>query len=55
MGAFRFYCRGCKKSFSTDSVNRKRFKGKKKKTMIAHTARCPKCGHEAHRIMGRAK
>lgn len=57
MAAFKFYCRGCRKSFSTNSVDRHQIKSryKKGKTMLAYAARCPKCGHEAWKMVGKGK
>ena len=44
----KFYCVKCKKSFETEDYSEKTIKGRK-----FAVAKCPDCGTECYRIVGR--
>jgi len=44
----KFFCVKCKKSFETDDYTEKTIKGRR-----FAVAKCPTCGTEAYRILGK--
>lgn len=54
------YCNKCKKSFTTNSVDRrhtegKDIKGRRVKPMITYIAKCPRCDTRCYKYVARSK